>query len=85
MMSSTQEVPHTLLRSAEAWSEARLEEEYPRLLETATASLTLSDSSYEVKLECIRYIKKIVKWRLYPTNIFFEMDIDQISSTCSGV
>ena len=55
MMSSTQEVPHSLLRSAEAWSEARLEEEYPLLLETATASLTLSDSSYEVKLECIRY------------------------------
>lgn len=53
-MSSTQEVPHSLLRSAEDWSEARLEEEYPLLLETATAALTLSDSSYEVKLECIR-------------------------------
>ena len=53
-MSSTQEVPHSLLRSAEDWSEARLEEEYSLLLETATAALTLSDSSYEVKLECIR-------------------------------
>ena len=52
-MSSTQEVPHSLLRAAETWSDARLEEEYPVLLETATASLTLSESSYEVKLECI--------------------------------
>ena len=53
-MSSTQEVPPSLLMEAETWGEARLEEEYPLLLETATASLTISDSSYEVKLECIR-------------------------------
>ena len=53
-MSSTQEVSNDLLREAETWTETKLEQEFPLLLEAATASLTLSDSSYEVKLDCIR-------------------------------
>ena len=52
-MSSIQELAHSLLRLAETLSDARLEKEYPVLPETTTASITLSESSYEVKLECI--------------------------------
>ena len=47
-----------MLKAAESWSEAELEEKYQELIEAATSSLNISDSSPEVKLDCIR-------WKLY--------------------
>ena len=43
-----------MLKAAESWSEAELEEKYQELIEAATSSLNISDSSPEVKLDCIR-------------------------------
>ena len=44
-----------MLKAAESWSEAELEEKYQELIEAATSSLNISDSSPEVKLDCIRW------------------------------
>ena len=54
-MGSTQESSHQMLKAAESWSEAELEEKYQELIEAATSSLNISDSSPEVKLDCIRW------------------------------
>ena len=67
-MGSTQESSHQMLKAAESWSEAELEEKYQELIEAATSSLNISDSSPEVKLDCIRWEINFFYLYLYVNN-----------------
>ena len=69
MSSQSQPVGVSLLREAESWPLSELEDRAPDLLEVATALLAGSDSSHELRLNCLRVMAEKVVLHIHVQDI----------------
>ena len=69
MSSQSQPVGVSLLREAESWPLSELEDRAPDLLEVATALLAGSDSSHELRLNCLHVMAEKVVLHIHVQDI----------------
>ena len=69
MSSQSQPGGVSLLREAESWPLSELEDRAPDLLEVATALLAGSDSSHELRLNCLRVMAEKVVLHIHVQDI----------------